>query len=80
MEPGQPSRTALAAAGHRAAHQLLEGGQVFADPLATVILGVPATELLRSDLRAPATRGMRLFIAARSRFAEESLEIGRAHV
>ena len=73
MEPGQPSRTALAAAGHRAAHQLLEGGQVFADPLATVILGVPATELLRSDLRAPATRGMRLFIAARSRFAEESL-------
>jgi methyltransferase (TIGR00027 family) len=73
MEPGQPSRTALAAASHRAAHQLLEGGRVFADPLATVILGVPEAELLRGDLRAPATRGMRLFIAARSRFAEDSL-------
>jgi methyltransferase (TIGR00027 family) len=73
MEPGQPSRTALAAAGHRAAHQLLEGGRVFADPLAMAILGAPAAELMRADLRAPATRGMRLFIAARSRFAEESL-------
>jgi methyltransferase (TIGR00027 family) len=73
MEPGQPSRTALAAAGHRAAHQLLEAGQVFADPLAVAILGAPAAELTRAELRAPATRGMRLFIAARSRFAEESL-------
>lgn len=73
MEPGQPSRTALAAAAHRAAHQLLERGQVFADPLAIAILGAPDSELTRSDLRAPATRGMRLFIAARSRFAEDSL-------
>ncbi|HLY79257.1 MAG TPA: SAM-dependent methyltransferase [Caulobacteraceae bacterium] len=73
MEPGQPSRTALAAASHRAAHQLLEGGQVFSDPLAMSILSVPAAELTRADLRAPATRGMRLFIAARSRFAEDSL-------
>jgi len=73
MEPGQPSRTALAAAGHRAAHQLLEGGRVFTDPLAMAILGVPTAELMRADLRAPATRGMRLFIAARSRFAEDSL-------
>ena len=73
MEPGQPSRTALAAAGHRAAHQLLEGGRVFADPLAMSILGEPAADLTRAELRAPATRGMRLFIAARSRFAEDSL-------
>src|SRR5579863_1243640 len=73
MEPGQPSRTALAAAAHRAAHQLLEGGQVFADPLAVSILGAPAAELTRAELRAPATRGMRLFIAARSRFAEDTL-------
>ena len=73
MEPGQPSRTALAAARYRAAHQLLEGGRVFTDPLATPILGVPAAELLRGDVQARATRGMRLFIAARSRFAEESL-------
>lgn len=73
MEPGQPSRTALAAAGHRAAHQLLEDGRVFADPLAMAILGVPAAELLRGDMQAAAARAMRLFIAARSRFAEDSL-------
>lgn len=46
---------------------------MFADPLATTILGVPAAELQRSALQAPATRGMRLFIASRSRFAEDSL-------
>jgi methyltransferase (TIGR00027 family) len=73
MEPGQPSRTALAAANYRAAHQLLEGGRIFTDPLAMPILGVTASELLRGDTEAPATRGMRLFIAARSRFAEDSL-------
>src|ERR1700753_492779 len=73
MNPGQPSRTALAAASYRAAHQLLEGGRIFADPLAAPILGVPAAELFREEMRAPATRGMRLFIAARSRFAEDSL-------
>ena len=44
MNPGQPSRTALAAASYRAAHQLLEGGRIFADPLAAPILGVPAAD------------------------------------
>ena len=39
MKIGQPSRTALLAASHRAAHQLLEGGRIFADPLAMRILG-----------------------------------------
>ena len=39
MIEGQFSRTALGAAGHRAAHQLLEGGRIFADPLALRILG-----------------------------------------
>ena len=34
MEPGQPSRTALGAASHRAAHQVLENGFIFTDPLA----------------------------------------------
>jgi methyltransferase (TIGR00027 family) len=75
MEPGQPSRTALAAASYRAAHQLLEGGRVFADPLAIPILGVTESELLRGDAQAPATRGMRLFIAARSRLAEDTLAV-----
>ena len=33
MKTGQPSRTAFAAAFHRAAHQVLEGGRIFFDPL-----------------------------------------------
>ncbi len=73
MEPGQPSRTAFAAAAHRAAHQLLEGGRVFTDPLATALLGAAPTDLTGEAAQQPAARGMRLFIAARSRFAEESL-------
>jgi methyltransferase (TIGR00027 family) len=73
MEPGQPSRTAFAAAAHRAAHQLLEGGRVFRDPLATALLGAPTANLVGEGAQQPAARGMRLFIAARSRFAEESL-------
>ena len=73
MEPGQASRTALAAARYRAAHQLLEGGRVFTDPLATVLLGATRESLTGESAQQPAARGMRLFIAARSRFAEESL-------
>ncbi|HTX48364.1 MAG TPA: SAM-dependent methyltransferase [Caulobacteraceae bacterium] len=73
MRPGQPSHTALRAAAHRAAHQLIEGGRVFADPLALPVLGEAPGEVFGADLERPATRAMRLFIAARSRFAEASL-------
>jgi hypothetical protein len=44
MQSGEPSRTARAAAFHRAAHQVLEGGRIFADPLAiflTLLLRFP---------------------------------------
>ncbi|GAB2626450.1 S-adenosyl-L-methionine-dependent methyltransferase [Paractinoplanes abujensis] len=69
MEAGQPSRTAMSAARYRAAHQLLEGGRIFSDPLAVRILGVDEQELLADAPR----RGMRVFIAARHRFAEDAL-------
>jgi methyltransferase (TIGR00027 family) len=72
MEPGQPSRTARAAAAHRAAHQLLEQGRVFADPLALRILGEDAAGLAQTE-DFPQRRAMRLFIAARTRFAEDAL-------
>ena len=72
MEPGQPSQTAFHAAAHRAAHQVLEGGRIFADPLANALLGESAAGVF-VDPQSPSTRGMRLFIAARSRFAEDSL-------
>ena len=73
MQSGQPSRTALGAAGHRAAHQILERGAIFRDPLALRILGADADEAIRAAEQEPARRGLRLFIAVRTRFAEDAL-------
>ena len=64
--------TALGAAGHRAAHQVLERGFVFADPLALPILGPDAEGAIALAKERPERRGLRLFIAMRSRFAEDS--------
>ena len=71
MKHGNASRTALGAAGHRAAHQALEGGLVFADPLAIPILGRDAEEAIAVAKDEPGRRGLRFFIAMRSRFAED---------
>ncbi|MGK5680713.1 class I SAM-dependent methyltransferase [Actinoplanes sp. URMC 104] len=71
MERGQPSRTAMSAARYRAAHQILEQGRIFTDPLAVRILGVPEGQLLADAPR----RAMRVFIAARTRFAEDALAV-----
>jgi methyltransferase (TIGR00027 family) len=73
MQQGEPSRTALAAAAHRAAHQILEGGQIFSDPLAVRILGRDAESIAREAEAEPWRRRMRLFIAVRTRFAEDAL-------
>ena len=64
--------TALGAAGHRAAHQVLERGFVFADPLALRILGSEADGAIALARERPERRPLRLFIAMRSRFAEDS--------
>jgi methyltransferase (TIGR00027 family) len=72
MQQGQASVTALGAAGHRAAHQVLERGFVFADPLALRILGSDAESAIALAKERPERRGLRLFIAMRSRFAEDS--------
>jgi len=75
MQKGEPSRTALAAAVHRAAHQVLEGGRIFADPLAARILGGGEAAARLAERIAeddPAHRRMRLFIAVRTRFAEDA--------
>ena len=68
-----PSRTALAAATHRAAHQILEQGRIFADPLAVRILGADPETLAREADDHPSRRRMRIFIAVRTRFAEDAL-------
>jgi methyltransferase (TIGR00027 family) len=75
MQPGQPSLTALGAARLRAAHQVLDGASILADPLAARILG-PDIETSIDHAQAH-TLGPRLrwFIAARSRIAEEALNV-----
>jgi methyltransferase (TIGR00027 family) len=68
---GQASRTAVAAARYRAEHQDLDCAFLFRDPLARLIVGDAErrAEFLSEDAR----RRMRLFIASRSRFAEDAL-------
>lgn len=73
MEARQPSRTAFAAAAHRAAHQILEGGRIFADPLAIRILGEEAETIAREAEEHPSRHRMRLFLAVRTRYAEDAL-------
>lgn len=73
MQAGTPSRTAYAAAAHRAAHQILEQGRIFSDPLALKILGEETETVVREASADPSRRRMRLFIAVRTRFAEEVL-------
>ena len=79
MQHGQASVTALGAAGHRAAHQVLERGFVFADPLALAILGQDAEGAIALAKERPERRGLRLFIAMRSRFAEDSATVAIAN-
>src|SRR5262245_27430034 len=73
MRSGKPSQTARAAAVHRAAHQVLEEGRIFADPLAFRILGEDVKSIVREAEEHPTGRRMRIFIAARTRFAEDAL-------
>jgi methyltransferase (TIGR00027 family) len=75
MQLGMPSQTALAAAFHRAAHQVLEQGRIFTDPLALRILGADAQTIARQAGENPSRRRMRLFIAVRTRFAEDALAV-----
>jgi len=63
----------VAAARHRAVHQLLEQGRIFSDPLALRILGEDPEALVRDAEQHPLARRMRIFIAIRTRFAEEAL-------
>jgi len=73
VRPTGPSRTALGAAVHRAVHQRVEGGAIFADAFAASILDDETRARLDEAAADPSQRPMRLFIAARSRFSEETL-------
>lgn len=73
MQTGQPSRTAMGAAAYRAIHQTLDGGAIFSDPFALKILDDPTRARLDEIAADPSLRPWRLFIAARSRFSEDTL-------
>ncbi|MGG1948775.1 SAM-dependent methyltransferase [Trinickia sp. NRRL B-1857] len=76
MREQEPSRTALSAATHRAIHQVVEKGKIFNDPLALRIVGLKAEEVQKDYESQRSRRDIRLFIAARSRYAEAALELG----
>ena len=73
MQAGQPSHTARGAAAYRAIHQTLEGGIIFRDPFAAKILDDETRARLDEIAADPSLRPWRLFIAARSRFSEDTL-------
>jgi methyltransferase (TIGR00027 family) len=73
MRDGQPSQTARGAAAHRAIHQKLEGGAIFKDPLASKILDRETAAALDEIAADDSVRPWRLFIAARSRFSEDTM-------
>jgi methyltransferase (TIGR00027 family) len=73
VQAGQPSHTARGAAAYRAIHQTLESGIIFSDPFASKILDDETLARLDETAADPSLPPMRLFIAARSRFSEETL-------
>jgi methyltransferase (TIGR00027 family) len=80
MDHSRPSRTALRVALRRAAHQLYDAPPlVLDDPIAIPMLGPYAEELQRTPGRNPAHKprphsiGLRAFLVARSRYAEDLL-------
>src|SRR5271156_5499991 len=82
MIEARPSRTALRVAMRRAAHQLFDSPKVLDDPIAVRIIGPRALEKLEAGRFREATglaRGLRAFMAVRSRYAEDALarSVGR---
>ncbi len=74
MINGKPSQTALAVAALRAAHQVIEGGAIFHDPLAVPLMagadfGAAQHSLTGGDMLAP----VRLSVAARARAADDAV-------
>src|SRR5271170_5092175 len=76
MRDTGPSRTAYRVALRRASHQILDDPKVLNDPCAIPILGAQAAAELRANPRKfqdLASRNIRAFVVARSRFAEDEL-------
>jgi methyltransferase (TIGR00027 family) len=77
LEKARASRTAVGVAIRRASHQLRDSPLVFHDPVAVPILGETYSKALKAAVTAfddPFSRGMRAFLVARSRYAEDNLQ------
>jgi methyltransferase (TIGR00027 family) len=83
MIEGRRSATAERVAMRRASHQLHDDPVIFHDPLALRILSDECALRVRNEseqeYRDPSARGLRAFLATRSRFAEEELARAYAH-
>lgn len=77
METGRASRTALRVAIRRAAHQLIDRPLVLDDPIAVPLLGSGFDRDMERAMH-PVARDFRLFMAARSRYAEDRLAAAAA--
>ena len=77
MIEGRRSATAERVAMRRAAHQIYDRPVIFQDPLALKILSEESVARLSAEAgqESPWGRGLRLFVAARSRFAEGELAL-----
>ena len=76
MIEARPSRTALRVAMRRAAHQLFDNPKVLDDPIAMPIIGPKAAGKLKTespDAFGKFGLGIRAFMVARSRYAEDAL-------
>jgi methyltransferase (TIGR00027 family) len=77
MSDRTPSRTALAAAAMRAAHQLLDAPpHILEDPLAGLLLGPDVVQRIHDkpeSYQTPELKALRAHVVLRSRFAEDRL-------
>lgn len=74
MKENNPSTTAMRVAMCRAVHQIADNPNVFCDPLALRIAGAENRQTDAEWLkRAKLSDGLRAFLAARSRYTEDSL-------
>jgi methyltransferase (TIGR00027 family) len=72
METGRASKTALRVAVRRAAHQVIDRPRILDDPIAVRLLGPGLARDMERAMH-PVARDFRLFMAARSRYAEDRL-------
>jgi methyltransferase (TIGR00027 family) len=72
MKKGKSSQTALRVAIRRAAHQLMEQPRILDDPIVVRLIGTERPRDLERAMHKVA-RDFRLFMAARSRYAEDQL-------